>query len=115
MSSGGLGEASGGRLGIGLGSRGAVPRLRQPTADCPHLTALLSTANLRTCYSDPPCSWSFVQQELADALGAVVTAHDMPGFGLSQRCASAVLGAVRCTAMCSRIHGPVVLLHASCS
>lgn len=24
-------------------------------------------------------SWSFVQQELADALGAVVTAHDMPG------------------------------------
>ncbi len=26
-----------------------------------------------------------MQQELADALGAVVTAHDMPGFGLSQR------------------------------
>lgn len=30
-------------------------------------------------------SWSFVQQEMADALHAVVTAHDMPGFGLSQR------------------------------
>lgn len=34
------------------------------------------------------CSWSFVQQEMADALHAVVTAHDMPGFGLSQRCAA---------------------------
>ncbi|KAL4422443.1 hypothetical protein ABPG75_008640 [Micractinium tetrahymenae] len=33
-----------------------------------------------SCYS-----WSFVQQELADALQASVTAHDMPGFGLSQR------------------------------
>jgi pimeloyl-ACP methyl ester carboxylesterase len=30
-------------------------------------------------------SWSFVQQGLADALHAVVTAHDMPGFGLTQR------------------------------
>lgn len=30
-------------------------------------------------------SWSFVQQELANALRAVVTAHDMPGFGLTQR------------------------------
>jgi hypothetical protein len=30
-------------------------------------------------------SWSFVQRELAAALGGVVTAHDMPGFGLSAR------------------------------
>ncbi len=30
-------------------------------------------------------SWSFVQDELARELGAVVTAHDMPGFGLTQR------------------------------
>ena len=37
------------------------------------------------CFLWPLCSWSFVQQELADALGGAVTAHDMPGFGLSQR------------------------------
>ena len=30
-------------------------------------------------------SWSFVQRELAGDLGATVTAHDMPGFGLTQR------------------------------
>lgn len=30
-------------------------------------------------------SWSLVQQQLADRLGALVTAHDMPGFGLTQR------------------------------
>jgi len=30
-------------------------------------------------------SWSKVQQGLADKLGAVVTSHDMPGFGLTQR------------------------------
>lgn len=30
-------------------------------------------------------SWSFIQQGLAQRLGGVVTAHDMPGFGLSQR------------------------------
>lgn len=30
-------------------------------------------------------SWSLVQQELADKLGALVTAHDMPGFGLTER------------------------------
>ena len=30
-------------------------------------------------------SWSFVLDGLARALGAVVTAHDMPGFGLTQR------------------------------
>lgn len=32
-------------------------------------------------------SWSFVQRRLAQRLGAVVTAHDQPGFGLTQRCA----------------------------
>lgn len=30
-------------------------------------------------------SWSLVQQQLADRLGALVTAHDMPGFGLTER------------------------------
>ena len=30
-------------------------------------------------------SWSLVQQALADRLGALVTAHDMPGFGLTER------------------------------
>ncbi|CAG9460715.1 unnamed protein product [Pedinophyceae sp. YPF-701] len=33
-------------------------------------------------------SWALCQQGLADALGAVVTAHDMPGFGLTERPAS---------------------------
>lgn len=36
-------------------------------------------------------SWSRVQQLLADRLAGVVTAHDMPGFGLTQRCAVWVL------------------------
>ena len=36
-------------------------------------------------------SWSFVDQLLAQRLGALVTAHDMPGFGLTQRCAPPVL------------------------
>jgi hypothetical protein len=31
-------------------------------------------------------SWSFVQDMLAAQLGAVTTAHDIPGFGLTQRC-----------------------------
>jgi len=35
-------------------------------------------------------SWSLVQERLAKALDAVVTSHDMPGFGLTQR------WAVRC-------------------
>lgn len=30
-------------------------------------------------------SWSFVQDRLANALNAPITAHDMPGFGLSMR------------------------------
>ena len=30
-------------------------------------------------------SWAYMRQPLADALGAQVTAHDMPGFGLTQR------------------------------
>lgn len=30
-------------------------------------------------------SWSFVQDKLAKHLGGVVTAHDLPGFGLSSR------------------------------
>jgi pimeloyl-ACP methyl ester carboxylesterase len=30
-------------------------------------------------------SWSYVQKALAHSVNAVVTAHDMPGFGLSQR------------------------------
>lgn len=30
-------------------------------------------------------SWSFIQQKLASALRGVVTAHDLPGFGLSER------------------------------
>ncbi|KAI8475513.1 MAG: Alpha/Beta hydrolase protein [Monoraphidium minutum] len=30
-------------------------------------------------------SWSLVQQQLADRLNALVTAHDMPGFGLTER------------------------------
>ncbi|GBF87482.1 hypothetical protein Rsub_00193 [Raphidocelis subcapitata] len=30
-------------------------------------------------------SWSLVQQRLAEGLDALVTAHDMPGFGLTQR------------------------------
>jgi pimeloyl-ACP methyl ester carboxylesterase len=30
-------------------------------------------------------SWSLVQQNLADRLNALVTAHDMPGFGLTER------------------------------
>lgn len=37
-------------------------------------------------------SWSLVQQRLADRLGALVTAHDMPGFGLTERCAAAPMG-----------------------
>jgi pimeloyl-ACP methyl ester carboxylesterase len=31
-------------------------------------------------------SWSLVQKPLADRLQALVTSHDMPGFGLTQRC-----------------------------
>jgi pimeloyl-ACP methyl ester carboxylesterase len=31
-------------------------------------------------------SWTLVQQQMAERLGALVTAHDMPGFGLTQRC-----------------------------
>lgn len=30
-------------------------------------------------------SWTLVQQQIAEKLGALVTAHDMPGFGLTQR------------------------------
>lgn len=30
-------------------------------------------------------SWSRCQGQLAQQLGAVVTAHDMPGFGLTER------------------------------
>eukprot|EP00877_Chromochloris_zofingiensis_P009775 jgi/Chrzof1/5050/Cz15g09260.t1 len=30
-------------------------------------------------------SWSLVQQSIANRLSALVTAHDMPGFGLTQR------------------------------
>ena len=30
-------------------------------------------------------SWSFVDRLLADSLQALVTSHDMPGFGLTQR------------------------------
>ena len=30
-------------------------------------------------------SWAYMRQPLADALAARVTAHDMPGFGLTQR------------------------------
>lgn len=30
-------------------------------------------------------SWERVQQQLADAVGGVVSAHDMPGFGLTER------------------------------
>ncbi len=33
-------------------------------------------------------SWSFVDRRLAARLHALVTAHDMPGFGLTQRCAA---------------------------
>ena len=33
-------------------------------------------------------SWSFVDRLLAQRLAALVTAHDMPGFGLTQRYAS---------------------------
>lgn len=33
-------------------------------------------------------SWMNVQQELADATGATVVAHDMPGFGLTERSAA---------------------------
>jgi hypothetical protein len=36
-------------------------------------------------------SWSFVDRLLAARLGALVTAHDMPGFGLTQRCASSII------------------------
>ena len=32
-------------------------------------------------------SWSYVDRQLAARLHAQVTAHDMPGFGLTQRCA----------------------------
>ena len=32
-------------------------------------------------------SWSYVDRQLAARLRAQVTAHDMPGFGLTQRCA----------------------------
>ena len=32
-------------------------------------------------------SWARVQQQLADAVGGVVCAHDMPGFGLTERSA----------------------------
>lgn len=31
-------------------------------------------------------SWSFVHQKLARRMNAVVVSHDMPGFGLTQRC-----------------------------
>lgn len=34
-------------------------------------------------------SWSFVQDKLAKKIGGVVTAHDLPGFGLSSRPSSA--------------------------
>lgn len=30
-------------------------------------------------------SWSFVNQQLAQRLNALVVSHDMPGFGLTQR------------------------------
>ena len=30
-------------------------------------------------------SWAYADQGLADALGATFSAHDMPGFGLTQR------------------------------
>jgi pimeloyl-ACP methyl ester carboxylesterase len=30
-------------------------------------------------------SWTLVQGQIAERLGALVTAHDMPGFGLTQR------------------------------
>lgn len=56
-----------------LPRRGASPAWLVATLD-PRVRLLLSRR-----------SWSFVQQGLADALRASVTAHDMPGFGLSQR------------------------------
>ena len=31
-------------------------------------------------------SWAYADKGLADALAATFTAHDMPGFGLTQRC-----------------------------
>lgn len=30
-------------------------------------------------------SWAYFRRPLSEALGAQVTAHDMPGFGLTQR------------------------------
>ena len=44
-------------------------------------------------------SWQYLRQRLASALDAQVTAHDMPGFGLTQRLA-AQFWASSCKLLC---------------
>ncbi len=44
-------------------------------------------------------SYAGVQSALAKALGGVATSHDMPGFGLTQRCAAATTTSARASAL----------------
>ena len=48
-------------------------------------------------------SWSFVDRLLSQRLGALVTSHDMPGFGLTQRWVSRGTSLARCVCLSSGV------------
>ncbi|WIA19239.1 hypothetical protein OEZ85_003878 [Tetradesmus obliquus] len=63
----------------------AAARLAPPPAAAARLQGPVPAVHCYHGFGSNTWSWSLVQQQLAERLGALVTAHDMPGFGLTQR------------------------------
>ncbi|KAF6253217.1 hypothetical protein COO60DRAFT_436035 [Scenedesmus sp. NREL 46B-D3] len=59
--------------------------LAPPSAAAARLQGAVPALHCYHGFGSNTWSWSLVQQQLAERLGALVTAHDMPGFGLTQR------------------------------
>jgi pimeloyl-ACP methyl ester carboxylesterase len=63
----------------------SAARLAPPPAAAARLQGPVPALHCYHGFGSNTWSWSLVQQQLAERLGALVTAHDMPGFGLTQR------------------------------
>lgn len=52
---------------------------------CSHAAGIITAAHCYHGFGANVGSYVLVQEQLAQRLGGVVTAHDMPGFGLTER------------------------------
>ena len=68
-----------------LGNVGVHYTLQAPQAKVHAGAAAATAVHCYHGFGANTASWAYMRRPLSDALGAQVTAHDMPGFGLTQR------------------------------